>query len=318
MTKRILALLLALCFVFAFAACKKDGGDNDTTTEAGTLANGETVANDETNSDTEAVSGDTTDVSGDATEAATDASGKPVVAPTQSGSSSNQGGTSTASKPSTKAEIVAYFNTAINKVKPNAKSIHMASSTNSLAGKITGVPSGINGIFKLAGGIDKFVDDQLKKNSAGATTLTGADIKKSFPVENQSWSSKLTADDVKSATCTEANGVYTITIVTVADKPSSTITTGSGHNPKAFNVVLPAVINSQFESGVLATVAKTFKIGTAQMEYPSSTITVKVDAKSGNVKSATYDMKWTIHLPLDDNMVVLPFATKTIYDSINY
>ena len=318
MTKRILALMLALCFVFAFAACKKDGGDNGTTTEAGTLANGETVANDETNSDTEAASGDATAVSGDAaTEAATDASGKPVVAPTQ-GSSNQGGGTVAASKPSTKAEIVAYFNTAINKVKPNAKSVHMVSSTNSLAGKITGVPSGINGIFKLVGGIDKFVDDQLKSNSSGATTLTGADIKKSFPVENQSWSSKLTDSDVKSATCTEANGVYTITIVTVADKPSSTITVGSGHNPKAFSVVLPSVINSQFESGVLATVAKTFKIGTAQMEYPSSTITVKVDAKSGNVKSATYDMKWTIHLPLDENMVVLPFATKTIYDSITY
>ena len=114
MTKRILAIMLALCFVFAFAACKKDGGDNGTTTEAGTLANGETVANDETNSDTEAASGDTTAVSGDAaTEAATDASGKPVVAPTQ-GSSNQGGGTVAASKPSTKAEIVEYFNKAIN------------------------------------------------------------------------------------------------------------------------------------------------------------------------------------------------------------
>jgi len=32
--------------------------------------------------------------------------------------------------------------------------------------------------------------------------------------------------------------------------------------------------------GVLKSVAKAFKIGTAQMEYPSGTVTVKVDAKT--------------------------------------
>ena len=155
MTKRILALMLALCFVFAFAACKKDGGDNGTTTEAGTLANGETVANDETNSDTEAASGDTTAVSGDAaTEAATDASGKPVVAPTQ-GSSNQGGGTVAASKPSTKAEIVEYFNKAINDVKPHSKSITRKYLKHYVAGTVTGVPSMVD---KVLGGTDKFKD----------------------------------------------------------------------------------------------------------------------------------------------------------------
>lgn len=48
MTKKIIALVLALCFVFAFAACKKDKDNGDTTTgEPNTSANGETVANDE-------------------------------------------------------------------------------------------------------------------------------------------------------------------------------------------------------------------------------------------------------------------------------
>lgn len=309
MTKKIIALVLALCFVFAFAACKKDKDNGDTTTgEPNTSANGETVANDES-TDAEPASGD------ESTEAETDASGN-TVAPEETkkdNQGGNQGGSSTASKPATKAEIVAYFNKAINGVKPNAKSVTRVSETNYRSGKITGVPSFVN---SLVGGIDSFVDGQLKKNSKGSETFSNsAAIKANFPVENESWSSKLTAkNDVASATCTEAGGVYTITIKTVADKASSNVSHGSGHAPKVFSVVLPSVINDQFSGGVLKSVAKTFKIGTAQMEYPSGTVTVKVDAKTSRVINATYDAKWTIHLPLGDEMVVLPFGTKTIYN----
>lgn len=308
MTKKIIALVLALCFVFAFAACKKDKDNSDTTAaEANTSANGETIANNES-SEAESVSGD------ESTEAQTDASGNTVAPATEKNTqgSGSQGGISTASKPSTKAEIVAYFNKAINDVKPNAKSVTRVSETNYRSGNITGVPSIVD---KLVGGIDSFVDGQLKKNSKGSETFSNsAAIKANFPVENESWSSKLTANDVASATCTEAGGVYTITIKTVADKASSNVHHGSGHAPKVFSVVLPSVINDQFSSGVLKSVAKTFKIGTAQMEYPSSTVTVKVDAKTSRVINATYDAKWTIHLPLGDEMVVLPFGTKTIYN----
>ena len=308
MTKKIIALVLALCFVFAFAACKKDKDNGDTTTgEPNTSANGETVANDES-TDAEPASGD------ESTEAETDASGN-TVAPEETKKNNqggNQGGSSTASKPATKAEIVEYFNKAINDVKPHAKSVTRVSETNYRSGKITGVPSIVD---KLVGGIDSFVDGQLKKNSKGSETFSNsAAIKANFPVENESWSSKLTANDVASATCTEAGGVYTITIKTVADKASSNVHHGSGHAPKVFSVVLPSVINDQFSGGVLKSVAKTFKIGTAQMEYPSGTVTVKVDAKTSRVINATYDAKWTIHLPLGDGMVVLPFGTKTIYN----
>lgn len=308
MTKKIIALVLALCFVFAFAACKKDKDNGDTTTgEPNTSANGETIANDES-TDAEPASGD------ESTEAETDASGN-TVAPEETKKNNqggNQGGSSTASKPATKAEIVEYFNKAINGVKPNAKSVTRVSETNYRSGNITGVPSIVD---KLVGGIDSFVDGQLKKNSKGSETFSNsAAIKANFPVENESWSSKLTANDVASATCTEAGGVYTITIKTVADKASSNVSHGSGHAPKVFSVVLPSVINDQFSGGVLKSVAKTFKIGTAQMEYPSGTVTVKVDAKTSRVINATYDAKWTIHLPLGDGMVVLPFGTKTIYN----
>ena len=85
MTKKIIALVLALCFVFAFAACKKDKDNGDTTTgEPNTSANGETIANDES-SEAESVSGD------ESTEAQTDASGN-TVAPEETKKPGRQSG----------------------------------------------------------------------------------------------------------------------------------------------------------------------------------------------------------------------------------
>lgn len=309
MTKRILALLLALCFVFAFAACKKDGGDNDTTTEAGTLANGETVANDETNSDTEAVSGDTTDVSGDATEAATDASGNSVVAPTQSGSSSNQGGTVAASKPSTKAEIVEYFNKAANQVKTSAKSVKHHYSKITFDGNAAVIPSWADSALKLFGGADKFINDQLVKNSKGEQIYKGADIKAKFPVEGESYASKLTDKDVAKADLNEENGKYIITITTIADPKSSNVKHGQGHAPKAFNVVLPGVVNENVPGAV-----KSFLGGDAEMNYPSSTIKATVDIATGRLVKADYTLNWTINFGTN---VVLPFTTFDSY-TISY
>lgn len=306
MTKKIIALVLALCFVFAFAACKKDKDNGDTTTgEANTSANGETIANDES-SEAESVSGD------ESTEAQTDASGNTVAPATEKntqGSGSQGGSSTTASKPSTKAEIVAYFNKAINDVKPNAKSVNQKYVKNSLQpGKsITGVPSSIAAAAKIVGGVDSFVDSQLKKNGEGAATYTSAaDKKAKFPVENESWSSKLTAADVASASCTEAGGVYTIVIKTVADTASANVQHGTGHAAKAFSVILPHTIDENIPSFVKGS-------GAVQMEYPSSTITVKINAATGKVQSADYLLNWTIHLPLGGNTVILPFRTESAY-----
>ena len=47
------------------------------------------------------------------------------------------------------------------------------------------------------------------------------------------------------------------------------------------------------------------------MAYPESTAKITVDAKTGNVITADYDMKWTINF--DKMGVVLPFGTKAEY-----
>lgn len=210
----------------------------------------------------------------------------------------------TKKKPADGVETLNYFNTAINKVKTSAKSVEQKSVTNYLAASPT-VPSVLNAVYKTLGG-DSWLDETLQKESQGAATYTGADIKAKFPVEGESYASKLTASDVKSATCTESNGIYTITITTVADGKSDAHKHGAGHNPKAHNVILPGTINENIPG-----IAKSIT-GNAAMNYPSSTITVTVDAATGNVLTANYDLKWTINF--DKAGAIIPLGTKSVYE----
>lgn len=205
-----------------------------------------------------------------------------------------------------KAETIEYFNKAVNGVKSGAKTVNQKEVTNYLAGATT-ISSGIKSVYNMLGG-DEWLDGMLKDNSQGAASYEGADITAKFPVEGQTWSSKLTEADVSSATCTEANGVYTIEITTIADAKSDSVKIGEGHAPKAFNVILPGVVNDNIPG-----IAKKM-VGTAAMDYPASTVKVTVDVATGHVLTAEYDLKWTINF--DDMGIILPFGSKSVYDIV--
>lgn len=296
---KIAALLMALVLCLSFAAC---GGKE----EPETTTNPEVEVTDDVNApvDDETTAADAeTDTTADATTAAdvettTAAEGEVTTV---------EGETTTeaaSKKPEGTAEVVAYFNTAVNKVKTSAKSVKQNYVKNYLAAPAT-VPSVLNGVYKMLGG-DEWLDGMLVDNSQGAATFsTKAEIKHGFPVEDQSWGSKLTAADVKSATCTESNGVYTITILTKADGKSSTVDYGQGHNPKALNAVPPRVINDNIP-GIATSIT-----GTASMNYPYGKIVITVDAATGNVKTADYDVQWTINF--DKAGAIIPLGTKSSY-----
>ena len=292
--KKLLALLMALAMVFTLAAC---GGNDEpeTTTEAPVADSTEAV--DATEAPSEAES----------TEAASEAESTEAASEEATEAASEEAteeATEAAKKPETTAEVVEYFNTAVNKVKTDAKSVKQKYVTNYLAKSPT-VPSVLASIYKMLGG-DEWLDGMLVDNSHGeATYTTKADIKHAFPVEDQTWSSKLTAADVKSATCTEKDGVYTITILTKADGKSSTIDYGQGHNPKALTAVPPRVINDNIPS------IATGITGTAAMDYPYGKIVITVDAATGNVKTADYDVQWTINF--DKAGAIIPLGTRSSY-----
>ena len=294
--KKLIAILAALAIVLTLAACGAKTNDETTTTEPEVTEEitEEVVTDEVTEAPTDA------DESTEAPEESTEAPDESKEDASETESETEEA-TEAPKAPQTKEEIVAYFNEASNKIKTDAKSVTRNSSKISLAGS-TQLPGWVNTVARVVGGADAFIDDQLTKNSKGSETFTGAQIKATYPVEGESYASKLTAADVKSATCTEKDGKYTITIVTVADATSQNAAHGQGHAPKAFNVPLPATINENVPG-----FAKNMIGGTAAMEYPSSTFKIVVDAKTGHVESANSDLYWTIHFGTD---TTLPFRTQ--------
>ncbi len=282
---KIAALLMALVLCLSFAAC--GGKDEPETTTVPEV--------------TDAVDATVEDQTTEAEEATTDAEATTGAEATTAADETTTAAAAT--KPEGTAAIVEYFNTAVNKVKADAKSVQQKHVTNYLAATPT-LPSAIGGIYKMLGE-DKWLDGMLVDNSQGSATYTGADIDAKFPVEGESWASKLTAADVKSASCTESNGVYTITIVTKADGKSDSVKHGQGHSPKALNVVLPGVVNDNIP-GIAASL-----VGLSTMNYPMGKIVITVDAATGNVKTADYDIQWTINF--DKIGAAIPLGTRSSY-----
>ncbi len=294
MSKKILAILLAAAMLFAFAACGDKTNEETTTT---TAAEEITDAPVEESTDApateapveESSAADTSDVSEDASEAESTTAAANAM-------------------PEGKEAIVEYFNTAINGVKSGAKSVKHHYSKIEITGQ-TKFPGFIDAAMKLLGGADKFINDQLAKQSKGEQVYEGSAIKEKFPVETESYASKLTAADVNTANVVEKGGKYVVTLVLVSDAKSSTVKHGQGHAPKAFNVVLPGVVNDNVPGPVAGMLG-----GEAEMNYPACKVIATIDPATGNVVNAEYFVNWTINF--GDN-IVLPFTTHDLY-TINW
>lgn len=203
---------------------------------------------------------------------------------------------------SSQAEILAYFNTALNKVKPNAKQITLNYEKNTEAGGISGsVPSSL---VSVANGLiaDNMGEKDLSKLDPGLVNATTVDQKNAmFPVEKQSWSSKLTEADIEKATVTEANGEYTITVLVKAEPTSTATDYGVGSNGKVFSVVRPAII-SENAPGV-DKMLKDIKTG-----HKDGKVVITVDKETGNVTHANYYFVWTLELTVLGMTPSIPFG----------
>ncbi len=265
---------------------------DDTVVDDSTVAD-DTVVDDSTSTDTDASVDTSTDTSTDSADTNTTTPNK------DNGSSS----ANTASKkPSTKAEIVKYFNTASNKVKTSAKSVTKDREENYQAAPIN---LGALGLFE--GVVNKLIDDNMGVNEeqSGRTGTSAADKNAIYPVENESWSSKLTEADVKTATCTEKDGVYTITLTLVNDPLATSYSHGSGHHGKAFSIVMPQTIKDN--AGGAASLLGSLKVG-----YENGKIIVNVDAATGNITSAKYDFVWLLNIDMFGG-ITAHFGIKTDY-----
>ncbi len=205
-------------------------------------------------------------------------------------------------KPETKAEIVEYFNTASNKVKTNAKSVTKDKEENYQAQDIN-----LGALGALQGAVSGLINDNMGVNEeqSGRTGTTVADKNAIYPVENEAWSSKLTVDDIEDATCTEKNGVYTITIKVKNDELATEYAHGTGHHGKAFNIVMPQTIKDN--AGAAGSLLGSLKVG-----YQNGTIIATVDAATGNIISAKYDFVWLLNINMFGGITAY-FGIRTDY-----
>ncbi len=293
--KRILALIMVLAMVFAFAAC--NGKDDGATTTDPSSAGGEVIDNgDGSTVPADASAADSTDVSGDAsTEPATTPDGKPVDT---TKANDNQGGNTPAAA-KTVAEIVADYVKARKATKPAPAGKQTMVLGN--GGKITG-DGGVGGLLKVASPI---INNVLKNNSTTTDYVPAsshADLK---------------ASDVKSAKAiVSADGKYTDYIIYVKDQTDGP--NGDSHNggPVARGVGTLGSIDE-----ALTQLGAEFKSGkeNVKLTYTNSYIMARVDNSTGKIINGTYH--YLVKINISQAQLKISFVTadvKNLYGEVDY
>ena len=292
--KRILALIMVLAMVFAFAACK--GKDDGATTTDPSSAGGEVIDNgDGSTVPADASAADSTDVSGDAsTEPATTPDGKPVDTTKANG---NQGGKTPAAA-KTVAEIVADYVKARKATKPAPAGKQTMVLGNN--GKITG--DGATGsLLKVASPI---INKVLQNNSTTTDYV---------PASSHS---DLKASDVKSAKAiVSADGKYTDYIIYIKDQTDGP--NGDSHNggPVARGVGTLGSIDE-----ALNQLGAEFKSGkeNVKLTYTNAYIFARVDNSTGKIINGTYHYLVKISISEAELKLGISAKVKNMYGEVDY
>jgi len=197
--------------------------------------------------------------------------------------------------PASTDQVIDYFNNAINKVKPDAKKIVLVVEKNTQAGSIEGLPSALSGMANNL--ISGNMGEKNQNTEVGSND---------FPVENETWSSKLTAADVKKCDVQANDQYYQITIETLDDDPSEQTAHGYGHNGKVFSVISPSIVTDN--AGPAASIIKSVKTG-----HKNGRIVALVERSTGNVTRIDYYFEWTLSVNAMGMNVTVPFGLEKEY-----
>ena len=261
--KRILAIIMVLAMVFAFAACKPKDDGKDTTTPG---VSGDAVTNDNNESvPADASEADASEAeSTDAAEVSTDASGKPVETTAQNGS---QGGSQTDNKKglnSTDAKaVVDFYNKA---VKASVKNPPKGKQTMKLE-KLEGT----GGLGKILGSFEGIAKKALEKNSTDTNYIPAGDHGDVLPT------------DVKNAKATN-DGKYTTVSFDVkpqTDGPKES----SSKGPVGRSIGTLGNVQNALDQ--LPGVSVTSGIENIKLTYDHAYVTVKIDNNTGKIVSGT-------------------------------
>lgn len=266
-----------------------EAGENTAGDDIGSDVSGGDVADVPTSGDV-----DTPVDNGDATGDTADTNDTPAAdqGNTQTGNDAPaaDAGNKTDSKPTASgkmdtAQIVALFNNAANGAKANAKSIHQNYTKNT---QVTSIELKNKTLASLA---DKLIKANMGEDAAKHNkTYTGAD-KNAFPVEGQSWSSKLTTADIKEATVSDNNGTYSV-VIKLKDDPQPNLKVGEGHAGKAFSLVTKEQIVEGAGSAGMAFI----KEESIKVSHSGCVIKATIDKNTGKLKTANYYRVWKLEL----------------------
>lgn len=174
--------------------------------------------------------------------------------------------------------IVEYYNTAANKVKANASSVTLNYVDRMSNDEYLEVSGALKSVASFAMGTFLTKDEN-------AVTYTGDDIKANFPVKNEDYSSKLTAAQVKNATCTDNGTEYEIRIeLNNDDTPNCTAGNGYG---ACMNYLGAEEITLDYPG---------LSISDVKLTYHDGVIVAKVDKATGNLVYGNYTLPVVLSL----------------------
>ena len=299
--KRILALIMVLAMVFAFAACKSK--DDGATTTDPSSAGGEVIDNgDGSTVPADASAADSTDASNDASEVSPDASGKPVEAPSQAAGSQggSQGGAQTGNTEkglnSTDAKaVVAFYNKA---VKASVKNPPKGKQTMKLE-KLEGT----GGLGKILGSFEGIAKKALEKNSTDTNYIPAGDHGDVLPT------------DVKNAKATN-DGKYTTVSFDVkpqTDGPKES----SSKGPVGRSIGTLGNVQNALDQ--LPGVSVTSGIENIKLTYDHAYVTVKIDNNTGKIVSGTWHYKVNVNVNnLGVKVIGIPASVDTLHGIVDY
>lgn len=286
---RFLSGCLSAVLLLGCCACEKTDVPAEATTEENTVTETTTATAETTAAETY-------------TEITTKAAAEPET--TAAEETTEEATTEEVKLPQTKAEIVALYNEGANRVKPEAKSVTLNYNLKTQV-KEAEISSAV--IEPIA---NKLIGANMGYDESGnnVTFTTYAEKVDAFTVEKQTWASKLTAADISKATCTEKDGVYTVTLWIVADTVPN-IKIGEGHAGKCISIVTKDdIVTGAGSLGMSVIDEKSINV-----TYQNCKITAKIDKQTGNLLAANYYQNWTLALTALGIDVALPFGIEKDY-----
>lgn len=261
---KLIALAIAAATVLAFASC----GNNDTPTEDSSESDTvtATVLQTENSSDTlpDASAATETDASTPASQANGEDPQAPGTQPSQDSPVNND------------ALALELYNNAANDIKSSKPSLHKKRDI-----KFMGLQKEIGWLADM---VNPFIPE-----GENETYPAGTDYTSIFPVIGESWSSRLTLDDLSDVTCTDNGNTYTV-VLKLKDETIPTSVTDYTQT-----IIGSAMAVNRTEE-IRAGFGDAGELTVCDQDYYNCSITTEINKSTGKMVSCYHELNLKMYL----------------------